>query len=163
MQAGMALSPNSLARRKPGVQIPSPPPPIAAGQSAVRFPGTALNRCLGPLWTTRGPIEGEDLALGGVGDHVVEAVVQLPILALEQAAIAVEGERDGGVAGSGGDLLWGRRRRRSRSPTRNALAPMVIAKPRRRRRTRSREALAAQASRSSERQRSRCQQRHCPG
>jgi hypothetical protein len=24
---GMALTPNSLARRKPGVQIPSPPPP----------------------------------------------------------------------------------------------------------------------------------------
>jgi len=27
MQVGMALTPNSLARRKPGVQIPSPPPP----------------------------------------------------------------------------------------------------------------------------------------
>jgi hypothetical protein len=27
MQVGMALNPNSLARRKPGVQIPSPPPP----------------------------------------------------------------------------------------------------------------------------------------
>src|SRR4029450_11060541 len=27
MQVRMALSPNSLARRKPGVQIPSPPPP----------------------------------------------------------------------------------------------------------------------------------------
>ena len=26
MQVGMALTPNSLARRKPGVQIPSPPP-----------------------------------------------------------------------------------------------------------------------------------------
>jgi len=29
MQVGMALTPNSLARRKPGVQIPSPPPPTS--------------------------------------------------------------------------------------------------------------------------------------
>ena len=29
MQVGMALTPNSLARRKSGVQIPSPPPPTS--------------------------------------------------------------------------------------------------------------------------------------
>jgi hypothetical protein len=38
-----------------------------------------------------GPIEGEDLALGGVGEHGVEAVAELPIVALEQAAIAGRG------------------------------------------------------------------------
>ena len=31
MQVGMALTPNSLARRKPGVQIPSPPPHNSPG------------------------------------------------------------------------------------------------------------------------------------
>jgi hypothetical protein len=42
----MALSPNSLARRKPGVQIPSPPPHIPAGQSVVSFERAALTaRC----------------------------------------------------------------------------------------------------------------------
>ena len=32
MQVGMALTPNSLARRKPGVQIPSPPPHNSPGR-----------------------------------------------------------------------------------------------------------------------------------
>jgi hypothetical protein len=37
MQVGMALTPNSLARRKPGVQIPSPPlPQNPAGQAPAR-------------------------------------------------------------------------------------------------------------------------------
>jgi hypothetical protein len=44
------------------------------------------------FWTTRAPIQGQDLALGGVGVHGVEAVAQLPVVALEQAAVAVEGE-----------------------------------------------------------------------
>jgi hypothetical protein len=42
MQVGMALSPNSLARRKPGVQIPSPPPPNIAGQSVASVEQAAL-------------------------------------------------------------------------------------------------------------------------
>jgi hypothetical protein len=57
------------------------------------------------LWTTRAPIEREDLALVGVREHGVEAVAELPIVALEQAAVDVEDERDRGVAGAGGDLL----------------------------------------------------------
>jgi hypothetical protein len=40
MQVSMALTPNSLARRKPGVQIPSPPPPT----SQVRAPPASSRR-----------------------------------------------------------------------------------------------------------------------
>jgi hypothetical protein len=36
-----------LARRKPGVQIPSPPPPIAAGQSVASVQSAALTACWG--------------------------------------------------------------------------------------------------------------------
>ena len=42
MQVGMALTPNSLARRKPGVQIPSPPPHNPAGQSVAGASSAAL-------------------------------------------------------------------------------------------------------------------------
>src|SRR5215208_2050462 len=41
MQVGMALTPNSLARRKPGVQIPSPPPPTLQ----VRASPASSRRC----------------------------------------------------------------------------------------------------------------------
>jgi hypothetical protein len=47
----MALTPNSLARRKPGVQIPSPPPHIVAAQSVVGATSaalTSLRAALGP-------------------------------------------------------------------------------------------------------------------
>jgi hypothetical protein len=47
MQVGMALTPNSLARRKPGVQIPSPPPPNLAGQSVASVEPAALTACWG--------------------------------------------------------------------------------------------------------------------
>jgi hypothetical protein len=45
----------SLARRKPGVQIPSPPPPISAGQSVVGASSTALSSSRGPPGATLGP------------------------------------------------------------------------------------------------------------
>ena len=39
MQVRMALTPNSLARRKPGVQIPSPPPPTSQVRASLASSG----------------------------------------------------------------------------------------------------------------------------
>jgi hypothetical protein len=58
MQVGMALTPNSLARRKPGVQIPSPPPPNLAGQSVAEPPSAALSSSPEAPGATLGPRPG---------------------------------------------------------------------------------------------------------
>jgi hypothetical protein len=47
MQVGMALTPNSLARRKPGVQIPSPPPPTLQVRASPTSSGAALTAARG--------------------------------------------------------------------------------------------------------------------
>jgi len=47
MQVGMALTPNSLARRKPGVQIPSPPPPTPQVRASPASSGETLTACSG--------------------------------------------------------------------------------------------------------------------
>jgi hypothetical protein len=57
MQVGMALTPNSLARRKPGVQIPSPPPhnpQVRASPASSRRRSPHSGAALGP----RTPMEG---------------------------------------------------------------------------------------------------------
>jgi hypothetical protein len=47
MRVSMARTPNSLARRKSGVQIPSPPPPNLAGQSVASVERATLTACSG--------------------------------------------------------------------------------------------------------------------
>ena len=65
----MALTSNSLARRKPGVQIPSPPPHIVAGQSVVGPTSAALSSSPEAAGATPGPLgqvnDGGDLLLEG--------------------------------------------------------------------------------------------------
>src|SRR5215203_5703173 len=63
MQVGMALTPNSLARRKPGVQIPSPPPPTLQVRASPALSGLRsphAGAALGP----RTPLEGCSTSAG---------------------------------------------------------------------------------------------------
>jgi hypothetical protein len=64
MQVGMALSPNSLARRKPGVQIPSPPPHKPAGQSVASLERATLTACWGRAGAANGHGRVFDVGLG---------------------------------------------------------------------------------------------------
>ena len=54
MQVGMALTPNSLARRKPGVQIPSPPPPQSPGHRPGGSPPPGRRRSRRPCRAANG-------------------------------------------------------------------------------------------------------------
>jgi hypothetical protein len=54
MQVGMALTPNSLARRKPGVQIPSPPPHNGPGHRPCGSPPPGWRRSRSPYPAAHG-------------------------------------------------------------------------------------------------------------
>ena len=70
MQVRMALTPNSLARRRPGVQIPSPPPPNTAGQSVASLEPVALTA----FWGRAGAADAHgrvfDVGLGAAAELV---------------------------------------------------------------------------------------------
>jgi hypothetical protein len=108
MQVGMALTPNSLARRKPGVQIPSPPPPNVAGQSVARSHRRRSPRSGAALGPRSLPAQlDHHTRLGLVAGHIegVQAVAERRVGRRVQVAVAAEGEADGGVTGAGGDIL----------------------------------------------------------
>ena len=61
MQVGMALTPNSLARRKSGVQIPSPPPPtlqVRASSVECRRRSPRSGAALGPRPLPEAALDG---------------------------------------------------------------------------------------------------------
>ena len=102
-----------LARRKPGVQIPSPPPHNPAAQSVVGASSAALLSFLGPPGATLGPRPARRgsrttvavrCRLGGAVQRV-QAVAERGVGLRVQVAVTVEGEAHRGMAGPGGDLL----------------------------------------------------------
>jgi hypothetical protein len=103
----MALSPISLARRKSGVQIPSPPPlkrQVRASSASRWRRSLHVAAALRPHDRSR---QVDDLRVTLLSGRVqcAEAVTQSGVGVGVQVAVAVEGEADRRVTGQGSNFL----------------------------------------------------------
>jgi hypothetical protein len=120
-----------LARRKSGVQIPSPPPPQPAGQSVAGHTSAALSSFPGPPGATLGPrpacLCSRTTVPSGPAGRCRRARPGghgAPHRPRVQVAVAIQGEAHRGVPSPRRNLLG---IRTNRNPERDSRVPKVVA------------------------------------
>src|SRR5215218_6440986 len=117
MQFLVGMPGTDLARRKPGVQIPSPPPPNPAGQSVASMKRAALAACWGRAGAANAHGRVFDVALGAAAEAVDRQTNPSLTGGQRPALLAAHGPCEG----SNSSRPWERRSsaRRSSSRVRN--------------------------------------------